>query len=122
MEPRSTGLMVAAGYCIFAGLSEVWVGITGNWMGLLAKPMKPSFVTALVGAFYVAAGLSLLSRGRAGAPLAVVLILLEMLGRVHLVRTGAFPAKGPDAVKNVVGGLTAAAVAVYVAKQRQPSE
>jgi len=108
---------MVAGYCVFAGLSEVWVGITGNWMGLLSKPLKPSFRTALIGVFYVAAGISLLPKRRGGALLGIVFILLEVLGRVHLVRTGIYPSRGPDAAKSVVGGVIAMLVVVYLATQ-----
>ena len=114
-QPRRTGITIVAGYCVFAGLSEMWVGITGNWMGLLSKPLKPSFRTALVGAFYVAAGISLLSKTRAGALLGIVFILLEVLGRVYLIRIGRYPSRGADFVKSVVGGAIAILVVVYVA-------
>jgi hypothetical protein len=114
---RRTGVRIAAAYCIFAGLSEVWVGITGNWMGLLSTPLKPSFWTALVGAFYVAAGISLSLKNRTGALLGIVFILLEVLGRVYLVRTGNYPSRGPDFVKSVVGGVIALLVVVYLVSQ-----
>lgn len=116
-KPRRTGITIVAGYCIFAGLSEVWVGITGNWMGLLSKPLKPSFWTALVGIFYVAAGISLLPKRRTGALLGIVFILLEVLGRVQLVRIGTYPSRGPDFVKSVIGGAIAILVVVYLATQ-----
>jgi hypothetical protein len=116
-KPRRTGIAIVCGYCLFAGLSEIWVGITGNWMGLLAQPLKPSFRTALVGAFYVAAGISLLSKRRTGALLGVVCVLLEVLGRVHLVRTGRFPSTGPDSQKNVVGGAIAILIVAYLITQ-----
>jgi hypothetical protein len=116
-KPSRTGITIAAGYCIFAGLSEVWVGITGNWMGLLSKPLKPSFWTALVGSFYVAAGVSLLPKRRTGALLGIVFILLEVVGRVHLVRIGTYPSRGPDFVKSVVGGAIALLLVVYLATQ-----
>ena len=95
----------------------MWVGITGNWMGLLSEPLKPSFRTALVGSSYVAAGISLLSKRRMGALLGIVFVLLEVLGRVHLVRTGRYPSGGLDFVKSVVGGAIAVLVVVYVAAQ-----
>jgi hypothetical protein len=101
----------------FAGLSEVWVGVTGNWMGLLSKPLKPSFWTALVGTFYVAAGISLLPRRRIGALLGIAFILLELLGRVQLVRIGIYPSRGSDFVKSVVGGAIAILVVAYLATQ-----
>ncbi len=116
-KPRRTGITVVAGYCIFAGLSEVWVGITGNWMGLLSKPLKPSLWTALVGAFYVAAGISLLSKRKTGALLGMSFILLEVLGRIRLVRSGIYPSRGPDLVKSVVGGAIAILIVVYLVVQ-----
>jgi len=91
----------------------VWVGITGNWMGLLSRPLKPSFWTAVVGIYYVAAGISLLPKRRTGALLGIVFILLEVLGRVHLVRIGTYPSTGPDFVKSVFGGAIAILVVVY---------
>ncbi len=116
-KPSRTGIRVAAAYCILAGLSEVWVGITGNWMGLLSKPLKPSFRVAVVGAFYVAGGISLLPKNRTGGFLGIVFILLEVLGRVHLVRAGIYPSRGPDFLKSVVGGAIAVLVVVYLASQ-----
>ncbi|MGZ6779476.1 MAG: hypothetical protein ACXVGO_10835 [Mycobacterium sp.] len=114
---RRAGLILAGAYCVFAGISEVWVGITGNWLGILATPLKPSFWTALVGTCYVAAGISLLSKRKTGSLLGVAFILLEVAGRVHLVRIGTYPSKGPDVIKNVVGGVIALGVAAYVANQ-----
>ncbi len=111
------GIRIVAAYCIFAGLSEVWVGIIGNWMGLLSKPLKPSLWTALVGACYVAAGISLSLKKRTSAPLGVAFILLEVLGRVCLVRSGAYPSRGPDFLKSVVGGAIALLLVVYLASQ-----
>jgi hydrogenase/urease accessory protein HupE len=114
---RRAGLTLAGAYCVFAGVSEIWVGITGNWLGILSTPLKPSFWTALVGACYVAAGISLLSKRRTGLLLGMVFILLEVVGRVCLVRIGTYPSKGPDVIKSVVGGGIALSVAAYVANQ-----
>ncbi|WP_156767174.1 hypothetical protein [Mycobacterium sp. E796] len=86
-------------------------------MKLLSKPLKPSFRTAVVGAFYVAAGMSLLLKNRSGGLLGILFILLEVLGRVHLVRTGDYPPRGPDFMKSVVGGAIALLIVVYLASQ-----
>jgi hypothetical protein len=121
-KPKRTGIAIVCGYCFFAGLSEIWVGITGNWMGLLSQPLKPSFRTGLVGTFYVAAAISLLSKRRAGTLLGIVFVLLEVLGRVHLVRIGLYPSRGPDLAKMVVGGAIAILIVVYLVTQWRKSD
>ena len=108
---------MVAGYCIFAGLSEVWVGITGNWMGLLSKPLKPSFWTALVGTFYVAAGISLLPKEEPVRYWASPSSCLRFLGAFTWSGSACYPSRGPDFVKSVVGGAIAILVVVYLATQ-----
>ena len=44
--------MAAGVFAIAAGLGEIIVGVTGNYLGILSKPLEPSAVTALVGACY----------------------------------------------------------------------
>jgi hypothetical protein len=86
-------------------------------MGLLSQPLKPSLRTALVGAFYVAAGISLLSERKTGVLLGISLILLEVLGRIHLVRRGMYPSRGADLVKSVVAGAIAILIVIYLVAQ-----
>ena len=118
-KPRRTGITIAAGYCIFAGLSEVRVGITGNRMGIAVQarsnPTVPELPSA--GFFDVAAGISSLPKRRTGALLGIVFILLEVLGRVHLVRTGTYPSRVPGPRKRVSFGGTIALLLVVVLGQ-----
>jgi hypothetical protein len=114
---RHVGITVVCIFAIISGVNEIVVGITGNFLGILSKPLKPSLATAIVGAFYSLGGLSLLTRKRWGAVLGILFIGAEILGRLYLVEVGIVPSKGGDALKVVVGGVIALAVILYIWSQ-----
>jgi hypothetical protein len=64
MQGRPIGIIIVAVYAILSGLGEIVVGVTGNYLGILSRSMQPSFSTAVVGAFYCLAGLSLLTSAK----------------------------------------------------------
>ena len=110
---QHVGITAVSIFAIIAGLGEVVVGFTGNYLGILSQDVRPSISTAVVGAFYSLGGLSLLTRKKWGAVLGILFISAEILGRVYLV----VPSKGEDAVKIVIGGAIALAVILYVWSQ-----
>jgi hypothetical protein len=114
---RHVGITVVSLFAIIAGLGEVVVGFTGNYLGILSKDIKPTLATAIVGAFYSLGGLSFLTRKKWGAGLGILFIGAEILGRIYLVMVGIAPSKGGDALKVVVGGAIALAVILYVWSQ-----
>jgi hypothetical protein len=114
---RHFGITIVAIFAIVAGIGEVIVGFTGNYLGILATPITPAFSTVVVGAFYSLGGLSLLTMKKWGAALGIGFIGAEILGRVYLVVTGIAPSNGFDAVKVVIGGAIAFAVILYVGSQ-----
>jgi hypothetical protein len=116
-RPRHLGITLVSIFAIVSGINEIVVGITGNFLGILSKDLPPSFATALVGAFYSLAGLSLQTMKKWGAVLGIVFLSAEILGRIYLVVARVAPSKGGDAVKILVGGLIALALIVYVAFQ-----
>jgi hypothetical protein len=111
------GIIAVSIFAIIAGLGEVVVGFTGNYLGILSQDIRPSISTAVVGAFYSLGGLSLLTRKKWGAVLGILFISAEILGRVYLVVADIAPSKGEDAVKIVIGGAIALAVILYVWSQ-----
>jgi hypothetical protein len=111
------GITAVSIFAIIAGLGEVVVGFTGNYLGILSQDIRPSISTAVVGAFYSLGGLSLLTRKKWGAVLGILFISAEILGRVYLVVADIAPSKGEDAVKIVIGGAIALAVILYVWSQ-----
>jgi uncharacterized membrane protein len=114
-QNRPIGITIVAVFAIIAGLGEIVVGFTGNYLGILSTSIAPAFSTVIVGAFYSLGGLSLLiTRKKWGAVLSIIFIGAEILGRVYLVMTGIAPSHGTDAVKIVVGGAIALALVVYI--------
>jgi hypothetical protein len=112
---RPVGIIVAAVFAVVAGLGEIVVSVTGNFLGILAHSMQPSLSTAVVGAFYSLGGLSLLiTREKWGAALSLAFIGAEVLGRVYLVMTGIAPSSGIDLVMIVIGGAIALTLMLYI--------
>lgn len=92
---RPIGIAIVAVFAIIAGLGEIVVGFTGNYLGILSKSIPPAFSTVIVGAVYSLGGLSLLiTRKKGGAVLSIIFIGAEILGRVYLVMTGIAPSNG----------------------------
>ena len=117
-QRRPTGILVVGAFAFIAGLGEVVVGLTGNYLGILAHSMAPSLSTGIVGMFYSLGGLSLLvTRKKWGAVLGMLFIAAEILGRVYLIATGIAPATGRDAIKILIGGLIALALIAYIARK-----
>ena len=116
-EGRGWGIVAAGVFAIVAGFGEIIVGVTGNYLGILSKPLESSAVTALVGACYALGGVFILTSKKWGAALGTALIAAEILGRIYLVATGVAPNSGPDAIKIAVGAAIALALIGYVASQ-----
>ena len=115
MKKRPIGIIVVAVFAIIAGAGEIVVGMTGNYLGILAKSMSPAFSTAVVGGFYSLGGLSLLiTKAKWGAMLSIGFIGAEILGRVYLVMVGIAPSSGIDLVKIIIGGSLALTLMLYI--------
>lgn len=115
---RPIGIVVIGVFAFIAGLGEVVVGFTGNYLGILAHSMTPSVSTGIVGMFYSLGGLSLLiTRKKWGAVLGMLFIATEIVGRVYLMVVGIAPASGGDAIKILIGGLIALALIAYIARK-----
>lgn len=112
---RPTDILVLAVILIIFGLGEIWVGFFGNYLGILSKSIPPSVATAVVGFFYCLGGFMLLITRRSwGTILSLIFVGCEVLGRAYLVVIGVAPAKGPDLVKIIIGGLIAVGFMGYI--------
>lgn len=81
---RHVGITVVSIFAIIAGLGEIVVGFSGNYLGILSKDIRPTTSTAVIGALYSLGGLSLLTMKKWGAVLGIVFISAEILGRIYL--------------------------------------
>jgi uncharacterized membrane protein len=110
-QNRPVGIIIVAVFAILAGLGEIVVGFTGNYLGILSTSIRPAFSTVIIGAFYSLGGLALLiTRKKLGAVLSIIFIGAEILGHVYLVMSGVAPSNGTDAVKIFIGGAIALAL------------
>jgi uncharacterized membrane protein len=113
---RPTGVIVVAIAAVIFGLGEIWVGLFGNYLGILSRNMQPSTATAIVGAFYSLGGLALLITRRTwGTLVGLLFIGAEVLGRIYLVVAGIAPSGGRDLLKIVIGGAIAIGFMSYIA-------
>ena len=112
---RSQGVIVVGIFAFIAGLGEIVVGFTGNYLGILGHNMTPSISTGVVGVLYCLGGFFLLiTRKKWGACLGMSFIGAEILGRIVLVATGIAPGTGLDAIKILLGGLIALGLIIYI--------
>ncbi len=54
-EKRPIGITIAGIFAVIAGLGEVVVGFTGNYLGILSHSLTPSLPPVLSAAFIVLA-------------------------------------------------------------------
>ena len=106
-------------YCLVAGLSEMYVGLAGNWLGILAKPLPHSGWTALVGSFYALGGLALLMRKKWSLSLGATFIGAEAVGRFILIPLGVVPSHGTDLIEVIIGAAIAVALIIYLLLHRK---
>ena len=109
-------MVIAASLVILFGLAEIITGITGNFLNVVSATPTSTYVwvSILIGSFYSAAGLLILTMKKWAAELAIVLLVADIVGRFAMVETGLFPFTGIDAVSIVAGTAIAAIFAIYI--------
>ncbi len=110
-------IALVGAFATIAAIGEIVVGLTGNYLGILAHSIPPANSTIIIGAFYSLGGLSILAMRKLGAALGIFFIACEVLGLLYLVMIGIALSTGGDAIKIVIGGLIALAVIGYVVSQ-----
>lgn len=118
---RPWDLIVVAGFTILAGLAEVVTGFSHTFFGITTSGVALfTVVAAGIGLSYLASGVLMLTMKKWAATLALVLLSIDIVGRILLAVTGLYPT---DTAKNtfslIAGTVIAACVAFYVAWKRQ---
>jgi len=109
-------IIVVAVFAILAGLAEVVTGFTHNFFGITTSSLTIfTYSAAVIGIFYAASGLLILTMRKWAAALAIVLLGADIVGRVALVLVGLYPT---DSLKNtlsiIAGTIIVAIVALYI--------
>ena len=118
---RPWHLVVVAGFAILAGLAEVVTGFTHTFFGITTSTVALFTVAAAgIGLSYLVSGILMLTMKKWAATVALVLLSIDIAGRILLAASGLYPT---DTAKNtfwLVGGtLIVALVAFYVAWKRK---
>jgi hypothetical protein len=118
---RPWDLIVVAGFTILAGFAEVATGFSHNFFGITTPGVALFTVAATgIGLSYLASGILMLTMKRWAATVALVLLSIDILGRILLAVTGLYPT---DTAKNkfsfIAGTLIVALVAFYVGWKRR---
>jgi len=118
---RPWDLVVVAGFTILAGFAEVVTGFSHNFFGITTSGVALFTVAASgIGLSYLASGVLMLTMKRWAATVALVLLGIDILGRILLAVTGLYPT---DTAKNkfsfLAGTLIVALVALYVGWKRR---
>jgi hypothetical protein len=118
---RPWDLIVVVGFTILAGFAEVVTGFSHNFFGITTSGVALFTVAATgINLSYLASGILMLTMKRWAATAALVLLSIDILGRILLAATGLYPT---DTAKNtfsfIAGTLVVALVALYVGWKRR---
>jgi hypothetical protein len=116
---RPRGLVVVALLMILFGLAEVVTSFTHDFFGITTSHVSVfTYVAAAIGACYVVAGVLILTMKQWAAALAIVLLVVDIGGRVALVVAGQYPLNSVEQIIAIVFGTAIAAIfAVYIASK-----
>ncbi len=118
LNPRPRGLLVVAILMILFGLAEIATGFKHNFIGIIStsQVLLSTLLGATLGACYCLAGALLLaSRRKWAAALAVILLGVDILGRIGMVVAGLYPLGSfVQAFAIVVGTAIAAFFVIYI--------
>jgi hypothetical protein len=115
-QGRPRGIVIVAFLMILFGLAEVVTGFTHNFFGIVTSSATIfTYSSAAIGAFYVVAGVLILTMQKRAAALAIVLLGADIIGRVALVVVGFYPTDSLENTFSIIAGTGIAVIfAVYI--------
>jgi len=116
MEKRPLGIAIVAILMIVFGLAEVATGFTHQFFGIhTSESALFTYSGAAIGVFYVLAGLLTLTMRKWAAALAIILLALDIIGRIALTVTGLYPTDSFEQTFAIIVGTAIAAIfAIYI--------
>jgi len=117
---RPLGLAIIAILMILFGLAEVVTGFTHTFFGINTSAANFfTYSAAAIGLAYAVAGVLVLSMQRRAAAIAIVLLIIDVIGRVVLVIAGFYPT---DTLRNtaavIIGTVIVILFAAYIGWRR----
>ena len=115
-QGRPRGIIIVAFLMILFGLAEVVTGFTHNFFGITSSSVTTfTYSSAAIGAFYVLAGLLILTMRKEGAALAIALLGADIIGRVALVVVGLYSTGSLENALGIIAGTVVAVIfAIYI--------
>jgi len=113
---RPWDLILVSGFTILAGFAEIVTGFSHKFFGITTSDVALFTIAATgIGLSYLASGVLILTMKKWAATVAVVLLSIDVAGRILLAATGLYPT---DTAKNtfslIAGTLIVALVALYI--------
>ena len=113
-QGRPWGIIIVAFLMILFGLAEVVTGFTHNFFGITTSGVTIfTYLAAAIGAFYVGAGLLILTMRKWAAALAIVLLGADIIGRVALVVVGLYPTGCLENTLSMIAGTSIAVIFAF---------
>jgi hypothetical protein len=102
---------------ILFGLAEVVTGFTHHFSGIsTAKSSIFTYEAAAIGSCYIVGGLLIMTMKKWAAALTIVLLGVDIAGRLTLVGAGLYPMNSLEQVTAIITGTGIAAIfAIYIA-------
>ena len=118
---RPWDLIVVAGFAILAGVAEVVTGFSHTFFGITTSGVALFTVAATgIGLSYVASGVLMLTMKKWAATVALILLSIDIVGRILLAVTGLYPTDTAKSTFSLIAGtLIVAFVALYVGWKRK---
>jgi hypothetical protein len=118
---RPWDLHFVAGFIILAGLAEAVTGFSHKFFGMTTSSAWPLTVAATgIGLTYMASGTLMLTMKKWAAAAALVLLGIDIAGRLLLAQTGLYPTDSAKNTFSLIGGtLMVALVALYIGWRRR---
>lgn len=111
---RSLGITIVAVLMIIFGLAEVATSLTGNFLGVVSTSTATTstYIGVAIGISYIVSGLLVLTMKRRALSAALVLLGIDVIGRIALVLTGFYPT---NSFKNTFSIIAGTAIVVIFA-------
>lgn len=113
---RPRGIFIVSLLMIVFGLAEVYTGLAHRFFNLsTAKVETSAYAGSAIGFLYTAAGLLILSMKRWAAALAILLLIVDIIGRIAMVVMGLYPIDSLKQILAMILGTSIVALfAIYI--------